>query len=146
MTTVVSKMLDMAASQGRLEELSAQVDAVRKALPNWTAGDVVRAMVDCRLGRFDQAQAVVRRFLDQTKDEPLSTNVFGVIGGELEDHAQTRDLALDLYETSIYRTATDPYYSPGLQRRAGQASGRDLHERGSPRRRPAGPARLHQVR
>ena len=57
-TTVVSRMLDMAASQGRLEELSAQVDAIRKALPNWTAGDVVRAMVDCRLGRFDQAQAV----------------------------------------------------------------------------------------
>ena len=109
-TSVVSKMLDMAASQGRLEELSAQVDAVRKALPNWTAGDVVRALVDCRLGRFDQSQAVVRRFLDQTKDEPLSTNVFGAIGGEFEDHAQTRDLALDLYEASIYRIADGPYY------------------------------------
>ncbi|MGP0063330.1 MAG: DUF1583 domain-containing protein [Isosphaeraceae bacterium] len=109
MSTLVSKTIDMAASQGRLEELSTRVDAVRKALPNWTAGDVLRAMVDCRLGRFDQSRAIVRRFLDETKDEPLSTNIFGAIGGELEDHAQTRELALGLYETSIYRTASDAY-------------------------------------
>ena len=71
MTTVVSKMLDMAASQGRLDELSAQVDAARKALPHWTAGDVVRALVDGRLGRFDRTKELITRFLDQTQDEPL---------------------------------------------------------------------------
>ncbi len=118
-TTVVSKMLDMAASQGKLEELSARVDGMRKAIPTWTAGDVLRALIDCRLGRFDESLAVVRRFLDQTRDEPLSTTVFGIIGGELEDHAATRDLALALYEASIYRTATDAYSR--LDFRAGPA-------------------------
>ena len=38
--TVVSRLLDLAASQGKLDELSAQVDAARKAMPHWTAGDV----------------------------------------------------------------------------------------------------------
>ncbi len=69
MTTVVSKMLDMAASQGRLDELSAQVDAARKAMPHWKAGEVVRALVDGRLGRFDRATELIARFLDQTRDE-----------------------------------------------------------------------------
>ena len=62
-------VLDLAASQGKLDELAAQVDAARKTMPGWTAGDMIRALIDCRLGRFDQAAAAVRRFLDQTKDD-----------------------------------------------------------------------------
>ncbi len=114
MSTVVSRILDLATAQGRLEELSSQVDTLRKSLPDWIAGDVIRATIDCRLGRFDLAREMVRRFLEETKDQPLSTNVFGTLGGELEDYAPTRDLALDLYETSIYRTANDPYYRLNL--------------------------------
>ena len=114
MSTVISRIMDLATAQGRLEELSSQVDTLRKSLPDWIAGDVIRATIDCRLGRFDLAREMVRRFLEETKDQPLSTNVFGTLGGELEDYAPTRDLALDLYETSIYRTANDPYYRLNL--------------------------------
>ncbi len=110
MTTVVSKVLDMAASQGRLDELSAKVDAARKALPQWKAGEVVRALVDSRLGRFDRTKELITRFLEQTQDEILTTTVYGTIGSELEDHAATRDLALAVYESSIYRQSGDPYY------------------------------------
>ena len=56
MTTVVSKMLDLAAVAGPARRASTQVDAARKAMPHWEAGDVLRALVDGRLGRFDRAR------------------------------------------------------------------------------------------
>ena len=105
----MSRLLDLAASQGKLDELAAQVDAARKAVPGWTAGDVLRALIDCRLGRYDQATAAVRRFLDQTKDEALSSTIYWVIGAELEDHAPTRELAVTAYEASLDRDGDDPY-------------------------------------
>ena len=107
--TVVSRLLDLASSQGKLDDLAALVDAARKSMPDWKAGDVNRALIDCRLGRDDHAEALVRRFLSQTKDDVLSNSVFWVIGAELEDHGPTRDLALTAYETSLHRNTDDPY-------------------------------------
>ena len=107
--SVVSRLLDLAASQGKLDELAAQVEAASKAIPGWTAGDMIRALIDCRLGRYDQAGTAVRKFLDQTKDDALDNTVFWVIGAELEDHGPTRALAVTAYEASINRDGNDPY-------------------------------------
>lgn len=107
--TVMSKLLDLAASQGRLDELSAQVDAAQKAMPHWKAGRVVRALVDGRLGRFDRTKELIAGFLDETRDEPLTTTVYSTIAAELEDHAATRDLAMQVYECGVYRPCTDTY-------------------------------------
>jgi predicted Zn-dependent protease len=108
-TTMMTRFLDLAASQGKLDELSAKVDAARKALPHWKAGDVVRALVDCRLGRFDRAGELIRHFLDETKDESLYISIFATIGSELENYPATRDLALSVYETTIYRDTNQIY-------------------------------------
>ena len=107
MTSLLSRLLDMAGSQGRLEELGARIDEARKAMPAWVAAPVVRALIDCRLGRYDQARAPIRQFLDTSKDQGVSTNVFWVIGAELEGHTPTRDLAVTAYETSVSREADD---------------------------------------
>ncbi len=108
MTTILSRLLDMAGSQGRLEELGARIDAARKAVPGWTAGPVMRALIDLRLGRHDQARSAIRQFLETSKNESIPTVVFGVIGAELEGHTTTRDLAIATYETGISREADDP--------------------------------------
>ena len=71
MTSVVSQLLDLAASQGKLDELAAQVDAARKEMPAWKAGTVLAALVDSRLGRADQAQALIRQFLAETRTRPF---------------------------------------------------------------------------
>ena len=107
--SVMSRLLDLAAGQGKLDELAGQVDAVRKAVPGWAAGDMLRAMIDCRLSRHDQAMAAVRRFLDQAKDEALSSTIYWVIGAELEDHGPTRELAVTAYEASLDGDGNDPY-------------------------------------
>ena len=88
----------------------------------------------------------IRRFLEQTRDESLSTNVFWVdrrrARGPRPDPRPGAGPVRDQHLPHGGRSLL----SPEFQRRAGQAAGRDLHERGSPRRRPAGPARFHQVR
>ena len=82
-----------------------------KSIPGWTAGTMLRALIECRLGRYDQAQAIVRRLLDPTRDEPLATGLFWVIGAELEDHGPTRELAVTAYEASLNRGSDDDPYN-----------------------------------
>ncbi|MFI5456257.1 MAG: DUF1583 domain-containing protein [Isosphaerales bacterium] len=109
--SLVSRLLDLAAGLGKLDELAAEIDQARKSIPGWTAGAMVRALIDCRLGRYEQAQAMVRRLLEQTKDEPLSNGIFWVIGAELDDHGPTRELAVTAYEASLSRVSdNDPYF------------------------------------
>ncbi len=86
-----------------------QVDAARKTVPGWTAGGVVRAMIDCRLGRYDQATSAVTKLLSERGDDSLPANLFWVLGAELENHGPTRDLAVKAYEQSLSRNDDDPY-------------------------------------
>ncbi|HZW30043.1 MAG TPA: tetratricopeptide repeat protein, partial [Isosphaeraceae bacterium] len=109
MNSVLSQLLDLAASQGRLDELAARVDAARGELPGWTAGAVVRALIDCRLGRYDRAQSLVRQLLDSSQDQGIPSNVLWVLGAELEGHAPTRDLAIAAYEATLKGDGDDPY-------------------------------------
>ncbi len=69
----------------------------------------MRALVDGRLGRFDRASALIKGFLEETKDEFIYPSVFATIGSELEDHSATRELALAVYEASIYNENTSSY-------------------------------------
>ena len=43
-------------------------------------------------------EALIRKFFAENKDETISANVFWLIGLELENHASTRDLAMESYE------------------------------------------------
>ena len=108
-SSTLSRLLDLAAGQGKLDDLAAQVGAARKAVPEWTAGDAIEAAIACRLGRIDQTRTCLRRFVDETKDQSVSTNVLWVIGAELESHGETRDLAINLYQTALERPTDDPY-------------------------------------
>jgi lipopolysaccharide biosynthesis regulator YciM len=107
--TVVSRLLDLAAGQAKLDDLAARVAAARKATPGWTAGEILAALIDCRLGRYDQASRAVRQFLGSTKDEGIPNTIFWIIGAELENHGPTRALAVTAFEASLSRESDDPY-------------------------------------
>ncbi len=108
-TSPCSLVLDSAAGQGQLEELRTQIETARRSIPAWTAGDVLLALVDCRLGRFDQARRGIRSFIDAHDDQAAANDVNWIVGQQLENHAATRDLAYELYESSVSAKTGDPF-------------------------------------
>ena len=118
--SVTSQFLDSAESHGALETLRDQVAAARKKLPEWTAGDLLGALLDCRLGRFDQARRGLQPLLDKKPDSAIPSNVYWIAGEQLENHAATRDLAYAIYEAAVNRTDDDGFNR--LQFNTGPAS------------------------
>ncbi len=106
---MISRLLDLATSQGKLEELAAQIDAACKAVPGWTAGPVLRALIECRLGRHEQTAVAIRKFMTESKDDTIPMNVFWIIAAELENQGPTRKLAIEAYETALTRETDEPY-------------------------------------
>ena len=105
--TAIIRFLDLAARQGRLDELAGQIEAARKAFPEWTAGAAVLAMVRCRAGDFEQTGTLVPMLFDQIKKDPVaSSSAYGLyacwaVGMELEKQAATREMATTVYERSL---------------------------------------------
>ena len=110
-TSTMSRILDLAASLGKLEGLAAELEAAVEKSPDWSAGKATLAMVRCRTGQFDDAKRLVRLVLDRFKDEPVSPNALWVIGSELENYGATSDLATTVYEGTLAKRTDDPYTS-----------------------------------
>ena len=104
---MTSMILDNAASGGQLEELRKNIESAHKALPQWTAGEVLGALVDCRLGRYEEARRELKPLLEKHADQYISSNVYWIVGEELENHAATHDLAYVVYETSLAQASED---------------------------------------
>ena len=109
-TTPLSRLLDMATAQGRLDELATQIESTRKALPGWTAGKVPLAMVACRTGKPDVARTLVGELLDETRDDSNMLVIYWTLGVDLENDPTTRDLALTLYRRCLTNPGNDPSF------------------------------------
>jgi tetratricopeptide (TPR) repeat protein len=109
--SAASRLLDLAERRGRLDQLAGEIESARKNLPDWSAGDVLLALVRCRAGRYDEARVLTRRALENIrKDSIASTPVYAwyaawALASELENHEATRELALTVYADSL----DDPY-------------------------------------
>ena len=108
-TSTISRMLDLAASQGRLAELTGEIEAAVEKLPQWGSGRAILAMIRCRAAKPDEAKALVNGLIEKNKDQPIPVNALWVIGNELENYAATRDLAISVYEGCLSGRADDPY-------------------------------------
>jgi predicted Zn-dependent protease len=108
-TSMASMILDNAAAQGQLEQVGDRIEVARKKMPEWVAGEILRALVDCRLGRIDQARRGLRPLLEKKPDANIQSNVYWIVGEELENHAATRDLAYTIYEAAVNRPDEDPF-------------------------------------
>lgn len=100
----VIRLLDVAASQGKLDELTEQVLAARKQHPDWVVGDALLALIRSRTGHHDDLRELVRRLIDRFENDKNTTGASyttyacWTMGLELESHPATRDLAIMLYE------------------------------------------------
>jgi tetratricopeptide (TPR) repeat protein len=99
--STISRVLDLAASQNKLDELAGEVEEARKKNPDWLAGKATLALMRARNGRFDEARATVRELLDRHKEQPIGSTSLWVIGNELENHGPLRDLATTVYEACL---------------------------------------------
>ena len=97
--TIISRLLDLGESQGKLDELLAAGGSGERQ-PGWKAGGVVKALIECRLGRLEQGREGFRQLFARSKDESIPSNVYWIVGSELEIYAATRDLAVTAYEIS----------------------------------------------
>ena len=105
-TAPVTRFLDLAAGQGRLEELASQVDAAQKTDPTWPLADAILALAHLRAGNFDEARSrtikVFDHFQTDQADAAAAPSLYALwtMGRELEKHSMTRDLALTAYENA----------------------------------------------
>lgn len=99
--TMLNRLMEMAEARGRLDDLATEVEAARKEIPAWTAGDVVLSLIRLRQERYSEAQPAIDRYLKENKDDASFTTVCGVIGDELERHGETRGQAVGVYEKAI---------------------------------------------
>jgi tetratricopeptide (TPR) repeat protein len=105
--TAASRLLDLAERRDQLDQLAGEIEAARKRITGWTAGDVLLAMVRCRAGRYEEVKRLVPRALENLKKDPIaSTSTYAwyaawALGLELERRDETRDLALTVYADSL---------------------------------------------
>ncbi len=121
---LLRQLLELAHERGLLEGLLERVDKARKQYPGWKTGGAVRAMVLCRLGRFDEARALVLQAIDAVRQDQSDViadyklMVYWTLAVELEPNAATRDLAFAAYQACL----TDSYsliqvrYFPATER------------------------------
>ena len=101
-TSIVSHLLDLAASQGKTDELAGEIEAALKKFPKWTAGRAVLAMLRSREGKFDEAKELLKPVVAaKMSDLEISYRANWVIGAELDRYAETRDLARTFFEREI---------------------------------------------
>ena len=74
---VMIRVLEMAATQGTLVELSQKIKSSSDRLADWTAGKAMQALVLARQGKTDDARALLQEILDDQKTTPIRSTPAG---------------------------------------------------------------------
>ncbi len=104
---VVLLLAEAAAKRGKLDELAHEIAAARKKIPSWTAGEALLAIVLCRAGRYDEAEAVVRALPETVKKDTAAASgpylfyAYFIVASELEQNRRSRELALEVYQHAL---------------------------------------------
>lgn len=116
LTTLHTRVLDIATSQNKLDVLHDDVAAAIKRMPAWTGGPVLLGLIDLRKGHVEESKAVFETMLP-TFEKPqgnLRNNTqlnFGYalreIGQELAAHDSCADLAIRYFEAAIRNSPND---------------------------------------
>lgn len=130
-----SRVISLAARQGRLDDLSRRIDAALRSQPAWRGGVAARAVVDARLNRVGEARAALQQILDDVI-HPRPAIVSQTIGEEVAAAGSMDDLSLAFWkdalkapEATAARIRFDVSYHRGLER-AYRRAGRNAEARG----------------
>ncbi len=107
--SMVARLLDMAAAQNKLDDLSKKVEEARKRFPGWKAGDALEALIAGRTGRYDEAERRVQGLLQENDDQRVNATVYWIIASELENYTATKGLAMRVYERGVQNPGDDPF-------------------------------------
>ena len=99
-TGMVSKLIQVAAKQGKLDGLAKDVDDLVARAPDWEGGKLLSAVLDAKRNRPEEARRKVEALIKSHDDnnDPIPSTPAWLMGEELEDYGPTRDVALALYE------------------------------------------------
>lgn len=111
--TLLSRSLEMATQQGRLDEFAKRVDESLAAQPKWLGGQVIKAVLLARLGQAEDATRIIQTLLADKENE-LPPGVKRCLAQELEQIASAHALAIQLYESCKDEGIEGWGYSPQL--------------------------------
>ncbi len=131
-TTLATRLLDVASRAGRLDDLAGSIEAALARQANWRAGKALLASVRVRQGRIPEAKVILEPLLASPGSSP-PYEAFLTIGQEIRDIPGLGDLALKCYEqackaeraityASIYTRASGHRQLAVLQRQAGRGA------------------------
>ena len=118
MTTVLSRLLAIAAQNKKLDELADEVQQSREKLKNWPAGEPLQALIDLRRGRIEAAKEVFEKLLPTMKGvQQVGYYTHWEIAQELMAHESCAELAIKYLEAAIKEpdlmTNNEFTYTPG---------------------------------
>jgi tetratricopeptide (TPR) repeat protein len=118
MTTLLSRILAMAAQSKKLDALATEVAEARGKLKNWQAGEPLLAMIDLRRGRVDEGKAVFEKLLPTMKGvQQVGYYTHWEIAQELMAHESCIDLAILYLEAATKESevmnGNEFTYTPG---------------------------------
>ena len=99
-TGVLTRMLEVAAKQGKLDDLAKEAEQALVKVPGWIGGKALIAVLRVRLGKVEEGRKMIEELLAD-KRHPVPLYASWIVGQELEGSSELESLAIRLYESTI---------------------------------------------
>ena len=111
-TTLNTRVLDIAVSQKKLDSLAQEISTAMKKMPSWAGGRMLLGLIDLRKGRLDEAKATFETlfptFANQTgNNQYYVMYALREVGQELGAHDTCADLAIRYFEAALANSQND---------------------------------------
>jgi tetratricopeptide (TPR) repeat protein len=106
-TGPVSRLLELAEAQDKLDELLGEVQGQLEKTPDWVSGQSLVALIEVRRGNPDKARLIIEKFLADG-DTPIPSHACIVIGQELESEKSFRPIVIKMYERAMQDVTPQP--------------------------------------
>ena len=98
--TLITRILSLASSKKKLDELTQEIEAAQKKVPQWEAAPTLLALIDLRRGKIDSAKETFENLLPTFKGANRGTYTQWEIGQELMAHEKCSELSVRYLEAA----------------------------------------------
>ncbi len=114
-TGIVTRLLEGATKQNKFDLLAKEIDEGLKRFPEWSGGRAIKAIIQVRQGKVEEAKAALEDLLAKEKDMPSAARM--IVGQELDGVKPLADLELKLYEGAVANDDSGIEYQWGPAKR-----------------------------